>query len=150
MSEEYTAKPKPKPDPDNQDVLDAIERLSERLQPVTNADLLTAVHGVSQQVGSIQTGAISVALRNISAQIADLRKEIEVMSGTLEEQLRAGLATLSADMDGLAADVAAIASQLTPGSTITQADIDALNAVVTSANNVKAAADALVAAPPAP
>ena len=82
--------------------------------------------------------------------IAQLKKDITTMSQTLEQQLAAGLRTLSDDMTQLTTDLAAIAAALQPGNMITQADIDALNAVVASANQVVATANGLVPAPPQP
>jgi hypothetical protein len=72
------------------------------------------------------------------------------MGTTLSGQLDTVTQTLAADMGGLATDLTTIAGELTPGSTITQAQVDALNAVATSATQLKQQADQLAQATAAP
>ncbi len=62
------------------------------------------------------------------------------MSATLSEQLDAATAAIKADVAGVSAEVTKLLGELTPGSTVTQAQVDALNAIDAS----------LKAIPPAP
>jgi phage-related protein len=82
--------------------------------------------------------------------LTNLQKQVQTMSTTLSGQLDQITQTLAQDMSGLASDLTTIAGELTPGSTITQAQVDALNAVATSANTLKQQADALAQATAAP
>jgi hypothetical protein len=68
------------------------------------------------------------------------------MSQTLSQQLDALVAALQADHDDIAAKLDQILAGMQPGSAVTQAQIDALMAVKTGMDAVKAKVDA--AAPP--
>ena len=74
------------------------------------------------------------------------------MSTTLSQQIDAVTAALQADMADISAKVDQILASLQPGSMVTQAQVDALNALKASADAVAAKVDAAVAppAPPAP
>lgn len=78
-----------------------------------------------------------------------------VMSQTLSEQVDAANIALSAGLDAIQTDVTAIAAELQAavppaGTTITQAQVDALNAQVARVQAVKTSLDALVVPPPTP
>lgn len=71
------------------------------------------------------------------------------MSATLSAQIDAANAALSAGLDSVQTDVTAIAAELasavpSPGTTVTQAQVDGLNASVSRLQAVKTALDALV------
>lgn len=75
------------------------------------------------------------------------------MSATLSAQIDAANAALSAGLDSVQTDVTAIAAELanavpSPGATVTQAQVDGLNASVSRLQAVKTALDALVVPPP--
>lgn len=93
---------------------------------------------------------------DILSAIRQLRREIQTMSQTLSAQVDAATAAIKADLDALATDLTAVAAEIAAlqagmpvGSTITQEQVDALNALKASADAVKATADAM-ATPPAP
>lgn len=77
------------------------------------------------------------------------------MSQTLSEQVDAANAALASGLDAIQTDVTAIAAELQAavppaGTTITQAQVDALNAQVARVQTVKTSLDALVVPAPAP
>jgi hypothetical protein len=72
------------------------------------------------------------------------------MSQSLSQQIDAVTAALKADMDDISAKVDQILASLQPGSMVTQAQVDALNALKASADAVAAKVDAAVPPPPAP
>lgn len=87
-----------------------------------------------------------------------ITKELKVMSGTLEEQVQAATATIQSDIAGVATDIQNLGTvadeiktllgnlgTITPGSQLTQANVDALNQAANSATALKAASDAAVA-----
>ena len=78
--------------------------------------------------------------RHLLHRIITLLEELKAMSGTLSEQLDAATAAIQADVAAVAAEVTKLLGELTPGSTITQAQVDALTAIDAS----------LKAIPPAP
>jgi len=76
---------------------------------------------------------------SILAAISKISKDIEHMSESLSQQIDAATAELQADLAALTTGVASLESQLaealggvTAGSTVTQAQVDALTAVHTS------------------
>jgi septal ring factor EnvC (AmiA/AmiB activator) len=81
----------------------------------------------------------SEATRGLSAVLAELqslRKDIATMSETLDDQINAIITKLQADTDQITAQIAAeqakiadLTAELQPGSTVTQAQVDTLNAV---------------------
>jgi hypothetical protein len=85
---------------------------------------------------------------DVTAAQAAIMKELQKMSATLEQQLQTLTANIAADAAAVKADLDMILSTLTPGATLTQADIDALTAVSNSMDSLKTAADA--GANPAP
>lgn len=68
------------------------------------------------------------------------------MSGTLSEQLDAATAAIRDDVAAVSAEVTQLLAGVTPGSTITQAQVDALTAIDASLKAIPAAAPT----PPAP
>lgn len=94
-------------------------------------------------------------LDGIGQQLTQLRQEIKTMGTSLSEQMDASNAALSAGLDAIQTDVTAIATELSaavpsPGSTISQAQVDVLNAQVARVQAVKTSLDALVVPPAAP
>ena len=91
-----------------------------------------------------------VGLRQyIATQIAELRQEMNTMSNTISSQIDAANAALSASLDAIQTDVTAIAAELagavpSTGTSVTQTQVDALNASVARLQAVKTALDALV------
>lgn len=61
------------------------------------------------------------------------------MSGTLSEQLDAATAAIQADVAAVSAEVSKLLAGVTPGSTITQAQVDALTAIDASLKAIPAA-----------
>lgn len=93
----------------------------------------------------------SIAAATSGPSLKQVLQEIQTMSTTLEQQIQAATTELAGDIAEVATDLKVWAASVTPGSTLTQADVDALNAVVASADAAKAAADALAnPTPPAP
>jgi hypothetical protein len=93
--------------------------------------------------------------RQLLRDILRSTERLIVMSQTLSEQVDAANAALSAGLDSIQTDVTAIAAELQAavppaGSTISQAQVDALNAQVTRVRAVKTSLDALVVPPVTP
>lgn len=61
--------------------------------------------------------------------IATLSQKVDHMSQTLSEQLDAATAAIQADVAAVSAEVTALLASVTPGSMITQAQVDALTAI---------------------
>jgi hypothetical protein len=113
---------------------------------------------VSQAFGIIMSG-----IRRIPADIVQsttlLTKEISTMSATLSGQVDAATAAISAMLDRLTTDVGMIGADVTTleselatavaglpvGTTITQAQVDALTAASTRAGNIATSLEAIVA-----
>ncbi len=72
--------------------------------------------------------------------VASIRQEIKAMSTSLSAQLDAATQAIRDDVAAVSAEVTALLATVTPGDTITQAQVDALNAIDAS----------LKAIPPAP
>lgn len=99
-------------------------------------------------------------LEQIAEELASLRcfiqQEFTRMSETLEQQLEAATAAITADvatiatsLTALAAEITQLQAQLQPGATISPADIDSINALKAQADAAAATATAM-ATPPAP
>lgn len=84
--------------------------------------------------------AIALADRQFLRQILTNTERLLQMSGTLSEQLDAATAAIKADVQAVSDEVTKLLAGLTPGTTITQAQVDALTAIDAS----------LKAIPPAP
>jgi len=98
---------------------------------------------------------ISVGEYEILQQLAAIRKAIQIMSTTLSGQIDAETATITADAAALNTALATIQTELaglTPGSTVTQAQVDALHAAVAQLGAAVSTAqtEANPPAPPAP
>jgi hypothetical protein len=92
---------------------------------------------------------------SVDALKAFITQEFVRMSQTLESELQAATAAIQADVAEIATSLTTIATeisnlqaQLQPGATITQADIDAINALKTQADAVAATAQAMALPPP--
>ena len=94
-----------------------------------------------------QQAAKTVAL--LQPLLSAIRQEIKDMGDSLEAQLQAAQAATSAALGNIANDLTALAGRLVPGQTITQADVDAANAIAAAATAAQGQADALLN-PPAP
>jgi hypothetical protein len=120
---------------------------------ITVSGTLNVVHQVDPGIAaglSSLTGLVNARFAAVMQQFTVLQKQVQTMGTTLSGQLDTVTQTLAADMGGLATDLTTIAGELQPGSTITQAQVDALNAVATSANQLKQQADSLAQATAAP
>jgi uncharacterized membrane protein YoaK (UPF0700 family) len=99
--------------------------------------------------GGASNIAILEAVNALAEQVGKLELKVNTMSGNLT-QAEADIAALTTANTQMAADLAAITTLiqgLTAGTTLTQADIDALHAAAGAATTNTAAAGALV--PPA-
>lgn len=83
---------------------------------------------------------IATEVRVIRHHQAENQKELLMSGQTLSQQLDAAIAAIQADVAAVSAEVSKLLSEVVPGSTITQAQVDALTAIDTS----------LKAIPPAP
>jgi hypothetical protein len=61
-----------------------------------------------------------------------LEQEIQTMSQTLSQQIDAATAAIVADVSAVSAEVGRLLASLSPGSQVTQAQVDALTAIDTS------------------
>ena len=122
-----------------------------------DADFASAVLPIGVELNTIQTNQADIlaAISALASQVTALQGSISTMSATLESQIQAATAAIQADLAGLATDLTSIASQIaalqagqTVGSTVTQADVDALNAVKNAADAARATADAMANPPP--
>lgn len=84
--------------------------------------------------------AIALADRHLLHRILTNTERLTEMGTSLSEQLDAATAAIKADVQAVSAEVTKLLAGLTPGSTITQAQVDALTAIDAS----------LKAIPPAP
>ena len=89
--------------------------------------------------------------------LIELKQEIQKVSNTLSSQLdavtaslNASLTQLSTDISNVATEVSTLVAELTPGSTVTQAQIDALTAINTSIGTIDASVKAIPSLPSAP
>lgn len=90
--------------------------------------------------------------REVLYQLAAIREDISAMGTTISQQIDAATATLVADDTAMAAALTAIQAELAslvPGSTVSQAQVDALNVAVAGVTAAVAQAQA-AANPPAP
>ena len=86
----------------------------------------------------------------IHTALTELKQEIQNVSTTLSSQLdavtaslNASLTQLSVDISSVAAEVSTLVGELTPGSTLTQAQIDALTAINTGIDTLDASVKAI-------
>lgn len=91
-------------------------------QPAYHAPKITTHHHITLSLSD----ELTVFLRQA---VAHITQEIRTMSGTLSEQLDAATAAIQADVAAVAAEVATLLAGMTPGDAITQAQVDALNAI---------------------
>jgi pyridoxal/pyridoxine/pyridoxamine kinase len=108
---------------------------------VTKADLNATIFPLATKAD------VTAAQAAILAAIAALTKKVTTMSSTLEGQLQTLTTELSADFADMSGKLDTVLSGVTPGATLSQADVDALTAVKAAADAMKAKLDAAV--PPA-
>jgi hypothetical protein len=89
----------------------------------------------------------------IAAALDQLSKDFNTMSGSISDQIDALTAKFQTDMDGITAQqadlhtqITTLTAELTPGATITQAQIDKLSAIEATAATL---ATPVVVTPPA-
>lgn len=84
----------------------------------------------------------------INAGVCAILERIAAMSMTLSQQLDAATQAIRDDVAAVSAEVTALLAGVTPGSTITQAQVDALNAIDASLKAIPAATPPAQPAPP--
>ena len=76
--------------------------------------------------------------RAILAELATLNAKVDHMSQSLSAQLDAATQAIRDDVAAVSAEVTKLLAGVTPGSTITQAQVDALTAIDTSLKAIPA------------
>jgi hypothetical protein len=96
-----------------------------------------------------QIGGVGAGTTAILAAIANLRTELITMSGTLSDKLDAATTAIETDVATVASEVSQLLSSMTPGSQITQAQIDRLTAIDTAMKAIPPATPVVIP-PPGP
>ena len=96
--------------------------------------------------------SMRLLIMGLDKKLDKITLELRTMSENLSTQLDAALASVNSALDALSADVSSIASEvtalvagMTPGSTITQAQIDAANALAARVSALDTQAKSIVA-----
>jgi hypothetical protein len=100
------------------------------------------------QIGSAGAGTTTIlaAIANLQT---NLQKEITTMSQTLSQQLDTATAAVETDVAAVAAEVSQLLASMTPGTQITQAQIDRVTAIDTAMKAIPPATPVVIQ-PPAP
>ena len=85
----------------------------------------------------------------IAASLSQLSKDIKTMSGTLSEQLDAATSAIETDVAAVASEVTQLLASMTPGSQVTQAQIDRLTAIDTAMKAIPPATPVVIPPPAA-
>lgn len=115
----------------------------------------THVHVTLDLAGLAPIVTALIGQRPVLQQIVGLLQELKTMSQTTSQMLDTGLAAigtaldeLSADMTAIAAEVTTLVAGLTPGTAVTQAQVDSANALAARVTALDQAAKAVVAQAP--
>jgi len=88
-------------------------------------------------------------LDQVLSLLQQLRQDIQTMSGTLSDKLDAATAAVETDVATVSAEVSQLLASMTPGSQITQAQIDRITAIDTAMKAIPPATPVVIPAPAA-